>query len=84
MQLSKNRTVCDEEWDRDDAVVAYQQLGFETEQAIPTRGGYFGNVSSDRPIHLSQSKCERDDEKLMNCSKFDLNECTHSQDADNG
>ena len=74
-------TVCDEGWDRDDAVVTCKQLGFETEEAIPTWGGYFGSVSSNRPILLSQTECGRDDDILTSCSSFHLNSCTHSQDA---
>ena len=74
-------TVCDEGWDRDDAFVTCKQLGLETEEAIPTWGGYFGSVSSSRPILLSQTECGRDDDVLTNCSSFHLNNCTHSQDA---
>jgi hypothetical protein len=74
-------TVCDEGWDRYDANATCKQLGFETEQAIPVRGGYFGNVNSNRPILVSQAECGRDDDVLTSCSVFSLNECTHSQDA---
>ena len=74
-------TVCDARWDRDDATVVCRQLGFEMDRAIPTRGGYFGNVSPNRPIHLSQTECGRNDDELMRCTSFALNTCTHSQDA---
>ena len=74
-------TVCDERWDTDDANVACRQLGFETEQAIPILGAYFGNVSSTRPILLSRTECGKGDDILTSCSMFKLNECTHSQDA---
>ena len=76
-------TVCDEEWDRDDAIVACRQLGFETDQAIPTRGGYFGSVDPNKPIHLSLTNCStgRDTATLLNCSKTPVNRCTHNQDA---
>ena len=52
------RTVCDEGWDRNSyySIVACRELGFETEQAILTRGGYFGNVSSSRQIHVSRTE----------------------------
>ena len=77
------RTVCDEGWNRYDANVACRQLGFETEQAMPVTGGYFGGVISNRPIHISQSACGMDDDVLVNCnmSQFKLNNCTHCQDA---
>ena len=77
-------TVCDEGWDRDDTNVACRQVGFETNKAIPTKGGYFGNVSSDTPIHVLEAKCGRGGDRLLvSCSSFVLadNNCTHSQDA---
>ena len=77
-------TVCDDKWDRDDAVVTCKQLGLETKEAIPTCRGYFGSGSSNRPILLSKTECEIDDDNimLMSCSSFELNNCTHSQDAE--
>ena len=76
-------TVCDEGWDRYDANVACRQLGFQTEGAIPTRGGYFGEGSG--PIHLSQAECETNQSALdlTSCTKSinGLNNCLHSQDA---
>ena len=74
-------TVCDKGWDRNSSTVACRELGFETEQAIPTRGGYFSNVSSSRPIHVSQTDCGKDNTKLTSCSEFKVSKCTHSQDA---
>ena len=74
-------TVCDDRWDRDDAVVTCKQLGLETEEAISTWGGYFGIISSNMPIHVTQTECGRDDDVLVSCSSFQLNSCTHSQDA---
>ena len=75
-------TVCDEGWDRDDAIIVCRQLGLKTDQAIPTRGGYFGNASSNVPIHLSEAECQRNDTTLVNCTiSTALNRCTHSQNA---
>ena len=74
-------TVCDEGWDRDDANVACRQLGFETDSAIPTRGAYFGKGRADRPILLSQVKCDNEAE-LLDCVNSGTNHnCLHSQDA---
>ena len=74
--------MCDEGWDRNSSLVACRNsLGFETDQAIPIRGGYFGNVSPNRPIHVSQTECGRGDDVLVSCSSFELSSCTHSQDA---
>ena len=53
-------TIHDEGWDRNSSIVACRELGVETEQAIPTRGGYFSNVNSSRPIHVSQIDCGKD------------------------
>ena len=53
-------TVHDEGWDRNSSIVACRELGVETEQAIPTRGGYFSNVNSSRPIHVSRIDCGKD------------------------
>ena len=76
-------TVCDEGWDRYDANTTCRQLGFDTKQAIPVTGGYFGGIISNRSIHISQTACGRDDDVLVNCSmsQFKLNNCTHCQDA---
>ena len=77
-------TVCDEGWDRYDANIACRQLGFETERAIPVRGGYFGEGRADRPILLSQVSCEgsKDVPQLLNCAQSGINhQCLHNQDA---
>ena len=78
-------TVCGEGWDRDDAIVACRQLGFETASAIPTRGAYFGEGRADRPIFVSQAECEGDRNSLtlLNCTRITdgINNCHHSQDA---
>ena len=77
-------TVCDEGWDRDDAIVACRQLGFETASAIPITGAYFGEGRADRPISLSQAECNgTSNPPLINCTKIinGINNCMHSQDA---
>ena len=77
-------TVCDEGWDRDDAIVVCRQLGFETASAIPTRGAYFGEGRNDRPISLSQAECTGTSKlPLINCTQIinGINNCVHSQDA---
>ena len=79
-------TVCDENWDRDDATVACKQLGFvnTSRRAIPTRGAYFGEGSG--LIHLSNVTCNTSKSilRLIDCHPIDrdgINNCSHSQDA---
>ena len=78
-------TVCDDTWGHNDAAVACRQLNFTTPQnAIPTRGAYFGEGSG--PIHLSQAHCQMNESgsKLVNCQTIvrdGINNCSHSQDA---
>ena len=78
-------TVCDDGWDRYDANVACRQLGFETNRAIPAWGAYFGEGRADRPILMSQVKCERtkNESELLNCIRLNGtdNQCLHNQDA---
>ena len=80
-------TVCDEGWDRDDAIIACRQLGFETAaSAIPTKGAYFGEGRADRPIHLSQVDCTRNRtaSQLFDCPNIGtqyIDGCQHSQAA---
>jgi hypothetical protein len=77
-------TVCDEGWDRYDANAACRQLGFQTDQAIPVRGGYFGEGRADRPILMSQVKCEGSENisQLLSCQHSGIDhQCLHSQDA---
>ena len=78
-------TVCDEGWDRDDAILASRQLRFETAaSAIPTRGVYFGEGRADRPIHLSQVDCDRNntESQLLSCPNSGIDHHRlHSQDA---
>ena len=79
-------TVCDDGWDSHDAVVACRQLGFDTEIAIPTIGAFFGE-GNDRPIHVSQVACQRNDSalRLMDCTIKRpgglSNICRHTRDA---
>ena len=74
-------TVCDKEWDSNDATVVCRQLGIDTERAIPTRGAYFGEGSG--PIHLTEVECVNNELRLINCSSLrnGINNCVHSQDA---
>ena len=77
-------TVCDEGWDRYDANVACRQLGFQTEQAIPVRGAYFGKGRANRPIFMSQVGCEssKNAPQLLNCANSGIeHQCLHSEDA---
>ena len=73
-------TVCDNNWDINDATVVCQQLGHLT--AVSSLGGaYFGEGSG--PIWYDNVDCVGSETNITQCSHsgIEAHSCTHSQDA---
>ena len=73
-------TVCDDNWDINDATVACQQLGHL--RAVNALGGsYFGEGSG--PIWYDNVDCVGNETNIAQCSHsgIGLHNCNHSQDA---
>eukprot|EP00057_Strongylocentrotus_purpuratus_P012191 XP_011666665.1 PREDICTED: deleted in malignant brain tumors 1 protein [Strongylocentrotus purpuratus] len=74
-------TVCDNEWDLDDASVFCRQLGYELGALEAPRNSFFG--SADGPILLDGLFCYEWESSLFRCqrSSFGNDNCNHSTDA---
>ena len=71
-------TVCDDEFDDNEANVVCRQLGFEGGEA--RTAGFFG--SGWGSILLSELKCEGDESSLLECPRQKYNGmCDHYEDA---
>ena len=73
-------TVCDDEWDIDDARVVCKQLGFE--DALNAYGGaHYGQGTG--PILLDEVKCSGDESSLFSCGheRVGIHNCGHGEDA---
>ncbi|XP_045181698.2 uncharacterized protein LOC123540590 [Mercenaria mercenaria] len=74
-------TVCDDEWDEQDATVVCRQLGHPTSNARPMTDAYFGIGTG--PIWLYDVDCSGTEANLNSCSQNSLrnNNCSHTEDA---
>ena len=75
-------TVCDDEWDMDDAAVVCRQLGYS--RAVAARSSaYYGQGSGT--IKMTNVQCLGSETKLQHCKSSQWNSythnCNHSQDA---
>ena len=73
-------TVCDDDWDIEDANVVCKSLGFE--EAIDSRGSaFFGPGSGE--IILDDVMCVGSESDIMNCPHRRLgnHNCDHNEDA---
>ena len=73
-------TVCDDGWDRNDAIVVCRQLGFYSSV------GAYGSATYGQgtgPIWLSNLSCIGNESSLTECGQFGVGteSCTHSDDA---
>ena len=73
-------TVCDNNWDINDATVVCQQLGHL--RAVSALGGAHFGEGSD-PIWYDNVDCVGDETNITQCSHsgIGVHSCTHSQDA---
>ncbi|XP_072166777.1 scavenger receptor cysteine-rich domain-containing protein DMBT1-like [Diadema setosum] len=74
-------TVCDDEWDDDDARVVCRQLGYSTSYARAVSGGAYGQGSGS--ILLDNVECDGWESSLASCSSngWYSHNCGHSEDA---
>ncbi|XP_038048478.1 deleted in malignant brain tumors 1 protein-like isoform X2 [Patiria miniata] len=73
-------TICDDEWDINDAQVVCHQLGFFEASAAHQHAGYGQGTG---PIFLDNVQCRGDETDIMLCQHngIGLNNCGHSEDA---
>ena len=73
-------TVCDDEWDLNDAQVVCRQLGFGPAITASTQASY-GQGSGQ--IWLDNLNCNGTEWTIENCSHngWQINSCNHSKDA---
>nr|XP_034333598.1 deleted in malignant brain tumors 1 protein-like isoform X2 [Crassostrea gigas] len=72
-------TVCDDDWDHDDAQVVCQSLGFPNFTGVARAAAYFGQGSG--PILLDNVRCNGNEVDIRNCSYTTNVNCGHSEDA---
>ncbi|XP_052239423.1 coadhesin-like [Dreissena polymorpha] len=75
-------TVCDDEFDSNDAKVACRMLGFDNTQTARLRSDVVrGNVSM--PIWLDDLRCNGNEDSLLECSHNGVgtHNCNHSKDV---
>ncbi|XP_069055129.1 scavenger receptor cysteine-rich type 1 protein M130-like [Lepisosteus oculatus] len=74
-------TVCDDEWDLDDAAVVCRQLGCGSAVSAPG-GAYFGPGSGS--VLLSEVSCRESEAALRDCGKDEVKDWGLSHDYDAG
>lgn len=72
-------TVCDDDWDHDDAQVVCQSLGFPNFTGVARVAAYFGQGSG--PILLDNVRCNGNEVDIRNCTYTSNVNCGHSEDA---
>ncbi|XP_019856578.1 PREDICTED: LOW QUALITY PROTEIN: deleted in malignant brain tumors 1 protein-like [Amphimedon queenslandica] len=71
-------TVCDDDWDNDDAAVVCRQLGVDGD-SIARTSAYFG--AGTGPINMNNVQCTGNEGLLVNCTYSSTHDCGHSEDA---
>ncbi|XP_033110388.1 uncharacterized protein LOC117111558 [Anneissia japonica] len=71
-------TVCDDQWDFNDAFVACRQLGFSNASIVHIKGRYGEGTGV---IHLDNVECTGTEIELQQCEHLDQHNCLHSEDA---
>ena len=83
MEVFHNRawgTVCDDEWDMDDAQVLCRSMGYGDAQSA-TSGSSYGQGSGN--IAFDDVQCSGDESSFFACASngFQVHNCDHSKDA---
>ena len=75
-------TVCDDEWDENDATVVCKELGYRVATRATT-SGEFGSGSWNQPIWLDNVACTGTESHLSDCSSngWGDHNCYHFEDA---
>ena len=75
-------TVCDDDWDINDALVVCRQLGFSRATAAPHSARY-GQAQASYPTLLDDVRCTGSESYLWNCPHRGWNQedCSHGEDA---
>lgn len=70
-------TICDDDWDNNDATVFCRMLGYSRGRALSSYGGGTGN------IWLDNVNCQGTENSLWDCSKnsWGAHNCVHNEDA---
>ena len=73
-------TVCDDDWDKNDARVVCRQLGYPSAVSAP-RSARFGQGSGK--VWLDDVQCQGNESSIVNCRRRPLGEhnCGHHEDA---
>ena len=73
-------TVCDDQWDIEDADAVCRSLGYSGAESAPS-GAYYGEGTG--PIHLSEVQCIGYESNVGYCrhAGVGVNICGHNQDA---
>ena len=73
-------TICDDEWDLQDAEVVCRQLGFEGAVAAPCCAAYGQGTGQ---IWLDDVKCVGNETSISECSHrgWGIHGCSHGEDA---
>uniref|UniRef100_A0A8D0A8C6 SRCR domain-containing protein n=1 Tax=Sander lucioperca TaxID=283035 RepID=A0A8D0A8C6_SANLU len=74
-------TVCDDDWDSDDAKVVCRELGCDMAMSAPQSSAYFGEGTGQ--IWLDDVACSGNERSLTLCKHkgFGKHNCGHSEDA---
>ena len=79
-------TVCDDDFDANDGIVACRQLGFvgyERHRKVTTPLGFIGSMASVNRIQFDDLKCNGSETRLTDCagSTFGSSNCLHMEDV---
>lgn len=78
-------TVCDDNFDENNGIVACRQLGFagyERHRTVTTPLGFIGSMASVNRIQFDNFDCNGDEAKLTDCvGTFGESDCLHTEDV---